>query len=314
MPKLFLRKEQVPEFVTALKGRHEIPVKFIYMDDGVYIWDRLVGDENYILGKIELEMLESNMKKILASLKKKVNLIDVGCGNGKKTVPFIKALSKNHKPVNYVALDISTEMLALAIKNIRNEIKDNLNTQTFVIDFEEGNFAQITDMLRKVYYETNFLTMLGNTIGNPFDKDRVLANLRESMTFSDYILIGIELIKNEDIEKILSHYKNDLVYEAGFFCLGKVGVKRTDGEIKVVYNKAKTQVEIYFIFGKNVITHFAHEKFTLKKGDKILLLISYKSTKDHLEMLLNKTGFKINLFMLNKSKDYALVLCQPKPL
>ncbi len=314
MEKLFLRKEQIPEFITALKGRHEIPLKFAYMDDGANNWDKIVENNDYLLGKIESGMIAQNMDKITTCVKKKVNLIDVGCGNGKKTIPFIEALSKTHKPTNYIALDISTEMLALAIKNISNEIKQNLNTQTFVIDFEEGNFAQITNMLRKVYYESNFLTMLGNTIGNPFDKDRVLSNLRESMTFNDHILIGIELVRGDDVGKILSHYRTAFVNKAVFFCLEKMGVKHSDGETKVIYNKAKSQVEIYFVFRKNTKVKFADEIFDFKNGDKILLAISYKSTKPQLEKLLSKTGFKINLFMTNKSNDYALVLCQPKPL
>ena len=150
MKEIFLSKDKLPEFVTALKGRKEIPIKFAYLREGAYNWSTLVGDKEYAIGNIETDLINKSVKKIIKTLGKKVfNLLDLGCGNGEKALMLINYMTKIHKPVNYVALDISTEMLSLAINNIKKSEKI-VNTQTFCLDFERGNFAQVTDMLRKV--------------------------------------------------------------------------------------------------------------------------------------------------------------------
>ncbi len=311
MPK-FITKEQIPEFVTAIKGRKEIPLKFVYLEEGAHNWDELVKDEKYGIGKAEIELIKTNISKILKFLKNgKFNMIDVGCGNGEKSEIFINKLSGSHKPVNYVAIDISREMLKMAIENIKRN--KNINTQTYCIDFERGNFAQITDTLRKVYYRNNFLLFLGNTMGNSSDMSRLLTNIRESMISSDLLLIGCATGKG-NYKSVLEHYDNNLVHKAAFFGLAKTGAKPKDGRFLTVYNKKKSRIEVYFVFGKDIKLKLDGENVKVKKGDKILIVISYRVTKDFIKTLLDRLGFKVLLFTRSKNKENALVLCKPKPI
>src|SRR3989344_1637685 len=115
-------------------------------------------------------------------------------------------------------------MIDLALKNIRKEIKnDNLKITSNIIDFEEGNFSDLTRTYRRSQCPNNFLLLLGNTVGNPFDKDRVLTNIRESMVLDDFLLVGMETADFENPQKIIDHYKQPIVVNFVFFCLEKLG-------------------------------------------------------------------------------------------
>ncbi|MBU2496917.1 MAG: L-histidine N(alpha)-methyltransferase [Nanoarchaeota archaeon] len=314
--KEFFRKEHIPELIMALKGRKEIPMKFEYIGkSGAENWDKLVQSKHYGVGLKELNLIKNNMNTITNSFEnKKFNLIDLGPGNGIKTIPFIEEFGKTHNLVNLAILDISEEMANLAVKNIKKKIKKNLKIKRYTIDFEEGNFAKITKELKKEDYPNNFLVLLGNTVGNQFDRYRVLLNIRGSMGLSDYLLIGLEMRREKDYEKIVKHYHVKEVYDTITTNLGKLGIDKNKGKIEIIYNKKKNQVEGKFVLAEDIIIKIEKEKFKFKRGDKILLMISYKATISDLRNLLAETGYKMIKYFVDKEKSYALVLCQPIPL
>ncbi len=134
------------------------------------------------------------------------------------------------------------------------------------------------------------------------------------MTSKDFILIGVELLENQNIEEILSHYKNEKLYKLPFNVLQKLGIKRTDGHFDIVFNEIKSQVEMRFVFDKKVVVEYADENIELKRDQAILLAISYKFTIEVLKNLLEETGFKVKSLILNGDKTYVLVLGQTRKL
>ena len=306
---------QIAEFITALKGRQEIPLKFEYLNKGAERWDKLVRSKMYGLGKIEIDLIRNNMSKIIASFSgKEMNLMDLGCGNGMKAVPFILELLKIYQIVNYLALDISQEMIDLALVNIKKIIHGKVNLQGVVVDFEAGNFADVTRQTKKSGHPHNLLLLLGHTLGNPPDKNRLLMNIRESMTMTDFLLIGVEYLDPSKIQETVSHYKNRLIYKTQFTGLEEIGIEMTDGDFEVRYNSRKNQIETYFVFRKKRTIIFHEEEIIFRKGDKILLMLSYKFTDRIIKNLLDDTSFKVVKTFLNEQGNYVLVLCKPKHL
>ena len=310
----FLQNEkQVSEFVTALKGRKEIPLKFVYLEAGAYNWDKIIEDRKYGLGKLENDLLRESLSGIYRAIgQRKYNLIDIGPGNGKKAVTFVNFFLKRYSPIYYWALDISREMLRLTLKNLRPLLGHKVVLDTDIADFEQGNFSQGSRKLRQEGYPRNLLFLLGNTIGNPFDRDRVLTNIRESMTLSDYLVIGLELADLTNIKRIITHYRQPVVKKFILFCLESMGIKSANGVIEVKFNRKKSQIEMRFRFKREVRVLFKGEVFCYSRGDCVLLLISYKSDRTKLERLLEKTGFRMRGFYTNASRSYGLILCQPK--
>lgn len=262
----FLKNDrQISELVMALKGRDEIPLKFEYLEEGASYWNDLMSSQEYKLGNTEINLISEHIKEIADHLNlNKISLIDIGCGSGIKGAIISQQLINLGMQINYAALDISESMLVGATEEIK-KIKDIHNVEFHKVDFEEGNFAYITNTLRKLHDCNNLLLLLGHTLGNPADKNRLLTNLRESMTSKDFILIGVALLENQNIEEILSHYKNEKLYKLLFNVLQKLGIERMNGHFEIVFNSDKSQVEMRLVFDKKVIIEYAGEKLNSKK-------------------------------------------------
>jgi len=307
----FGSSRQSSEFMTALNGRSEIPLKFEYLKDGSKKWDSLVKSKDYDLGFTESQLIKKYAPEVFLEIKNKVNLLDLGCGNGDKSIIFLNKIKYKRK---YIGLDISKSMLDLASQNISKKFPF-INLETHKIDFEEGNFAHITESLREKNYSTNFILFLGNTLGNVSDKSRVLSNIRESMTLNDYLLIGIELFDIKKTQNILNHYKGNRIWQDNIFnSLEYFGLKQSDGFFEVLFNKNKDQVEARFVLNKDKELKCGSRKIKLKKKNKILLMVSYKANPTSIQILLAETGFIIKRIFFNENEDYALILCKPSKL
>ncbi|MBS3142477.1 L-histidine N(alpha)-methyltransferase [Candidatus Woesearchaeota archaeon] len=305
----FFSPRQSSEFITAVRGRNEIPLKFEYLREGARRWDALVRSKGYSLGFTESEMLTKHAQDIINTFTSRFNVIDIGCGNGEKAQIILKGIS-GFRP-KYAALDISPEMLGLAENNITKELK-TLNAEFHTVDFEEGNFANITQHLREKNYPNNLFLFLGNTVGNVPDKSRILSNIRESMTVKDFLLIGIEMFDLSRIQDVLAHYHGNKVWRNIIFTtLEHCGLHQDDGAFEVTFNKNKSQVEARFILKTAKELKYGERTIRFRKGEKILLMISYKSTPKNIQILLAETGFMIHRLFLNEREDYALILCKP---
>ena len=308
---------QPQELLTALYGRGEIPFKLEYMGEGAEAWSRLAEAEEYDLGQNEFRLIRDSAKDIFAKIgRNKVNLLYLGCGTCFKAIPLVRAASKTHSPVNLCLLDISPTMLEIGKKKIAQKIKRNLLVETARIDFEGGNFAHVTSSLRKRFYRNNLLFFFGNTFGNLSDRTRILINFRESMAASDYLLIGVELVpnNNEELQNMLKRYRSEAVLAVFFNILKNLGVSRHGGRFIVSYNYLKSQVEWRFELSKDTAVRLGDEWVELRKGQKIFLGMSHKFTPAELKKLFKYAGFKVVLFVANKEKTFALVMGQPKGL
>jgi uncharacterized SAM-dependent methyltransferase len=302
------KEKQISELITALKGRNEIPLKFEYLDNGAENWRNLVQSDDYKIGKVESELIQNNIDNIFEIIgNNDVNVLDIGCGDGLDAIDFVKRTTKSYR---YFCFDISREMLDLAESNFNKTLKPQI--EKYEIDFEEGNFAQITRKIRQQYYKTNLLLLLGHTLGNPSDRNRVLANLRESMVSSDWLLLGIELMDGQLIKEIERHYNLKEVDEFILSVIEKLGIQKSFGHIVSAFNKKRNQMEFNFIFDRGATIKYSDEEVPFEKGEGILLAVSHKFTEDGLRDLLKNSGFLIRKFFLDKENNYCLVLCQPK--
>ena len=80
------------------------------------------------------------------------------------------------------------------------------------------------------------MVLLGSTLGNHFDPARVLANLRDSMTSSDYLLVGVELTNLSKVKRILKSYETVAAQELVTYVLEELDVPRTQYQYGVIWN------------------------------------------------------------------------------
>ena len=309
-------KRQEAEIITAIKGRGEVPLKYNYVSKkGAEAWNNIaiMRQDPKVRGinSIEGALLSNKASSFLAPYKdfKKINIIDIGCGNAYPVFPLMSRLNKNKVIVRYVPIDISETMIGMATKNVRKWFP-KVEIVPHIIDYELGHFSDIVYDLRKNGY-VNLLLFLGSTIGNASDRSRVLTNFRDSMTSEDYFIVGAELVNLAKVNKLIGHYTSKKIFNLVFSTLEYYGVKKTSVKYEIKFNYNLNQIEMLVKFIKNVKFKIGEEEIFLEKDDELLLGISVKFTDWSFAKLFSDVGFRIELFTSSPEKGYALTMCQP---
>ena len=142
-------------------------------------------------------LMKDNIKLILAAIgDSPVNIVDLGCGDGKKAAELFKEIKKK-KPslkLRYCPIDISGYMVGKAIDTFsRLDVDEIIEFQYNISDFE--NLENVTPLLRKGQYKKNLILLLGNTLGN-FEVNDLLYSIRSSMAKGDVFLVDTAVNDN----------------------------------------------------------------------------------------------------------------------
>lgn len=314
MKELSFSQKQEIELLISLSSSGEIPFKLAYLGDGAYFWDKISSQRaNYEDGihHMEQELLQKRLSSFLQSFpKKKINLVDLGCGNGTPCLPILREATQLGFDIEYIAMDISEEMLKIAEENIRKEFK-KLKIIKKVFDFEGGNFSEITYKLSQ-NGNPNFFIFLGNTLGNFSDPGRILSNFRDSMGTNDFLLIGTELENLAKVNLIAERYKNEKSVKDFLTNIPKkLGINEKDSDYTVVWNERKQQIEIKLDLKNNILININNEKVFLKKYEQILLARSIKYNEQSITKLIAESGFRNELLTTDRDRSYILTLVQP---
>lgn len=304
-------KRQEAELVTSIQGRGEVPLKFAYLGEGAENWHRIAkersgGGINYA----ETRLLLQRVRDFLGSFKKlqKVNIIDVGCGDGTPVFPVLDELKKQEINFRYVPLDISPEMLDIAEKNIKDKYKCEI--KKILLDFELGNFSDITYNL-KSDGSSNLLLFLGSTLGNFSDRNRVLTNIRDSMGSDDFLIVGVEMTNFSKIHKIIPHYTTKSVLDLIFTIPSKIGIAKNAIRYEAKWNEKESQVECWITLKKDQKVKVGSSSFKLEKDERILLARSIKFNEWTFTKLMSDVGFRTELLTTATDRGYVLSMVQP---
>jgi uncharacterized SAM-dependent methyltransferase len=252
----------------------------------------------------EIDLINEEMQNITSKISgESINIIDLGCGDGKKAVLFIDKLKGTAK-LRYCPIDISDYMVDKALKNIRKtDVEEVVKFQWNISDFE--NIENVSNLLRFGDFKKNFFLLLGNTLGN-FEINELLYEIRSSMKGGDFILIGNGL-DNRNEEDILKSYSNEKVNEFLIHIPLQLGLK--ENEVKFGTRFAHSRVELYYTILKERTIEFQNKKVIFNKGDQILVSVSYKYNKSDFMSFLNLYFDEVEV---NTSEDesYALALCK----
>ncbi len=299
-----LSESQERELITALVGRREIPLKLEYFGEGADRYTSFTHPAE-VGGESEFEIIKEHGKKIVGKLgNKHLNILDLGGGDGKKAAYFISFISNFIS--GYFPLDISRRMIEITEDTVKSTYP-NLTLEAFHEDFEQGNITSATYYLHRRYQRSNLILFLGNTVGNISDAHRVLVNIRESMTEEDFLLVGLAFFNPKNIP--LREYNNMGMINWLWSYPEKLGIEKKYAKIYCIWNETKRQVEFQLEFTTDWKKMLGGNLLQFGKGQKVLLGISRRFTKDNIFELFAKAGFKIEIFV--HDKDNALVLCRP---
>jgi len=252
----------------------------------------------------EVSLIKKHLKDFAKAIpSKSCNIVDLGCGNGKKAALFIDELGK-HLKIRYCPIDISSYMVSKAAKTIRElKIGEVLEFRWNISDFE--NLNNVTPLFRNQKFKNHFMMLLGNTLGN-FDREDILHGIKDSMNRGDILLIGNGIVnsKNKDWVK---DYKDEKINEWLVQIPQLLGFKKDEVEYDVRFNNSRVE-EVYIVKKDKTMKHLGRT-IDFKEGDIILAAISYKYSKEEFQRILSKFFNDVKIYT-DDEKTYALALCK----
>lgn len=263
-------------------------------------------DYNKAMFNTEIEMLKVFMKDISKEVINgdALNIIDIGCGDGKKAVPVINHLYDRVK-VRYCPIDISGYMVQKAIEKIKKLNKGEVvEFKWNISDFD--NLENVSSLLRDSEHRQNLFLFLGSTVSN-FDFHEVMYEIAEAMDKgSDYLLMGVALTSAK-VEDLVKSYYSPLVDNFLSKVLTEIGIRKEDIEMGVRYKNSR--VEIYYTIKKDIKLTFGDQAIYFLKGDNVLVAISYRFNEKDLKKSM-KMYFRDVTFYTNSDDSWALMLCK----
>lgn len=252
----------------------------------------------------EIDLINDNIEEIMEEIgEDPINIVDLGCGDGKKAVLFIEKL-KDRSKVRYCPIDISSYMVEKAISKVsKMDVKEVVTFQWNISDFE--NMENIAFLLRQGEYKRNFSLLLGNTLGN-FEINELLYEIRSSMKEGDLLLIGNGL-NNNNAEEVLKAYNNPSLDNLLSKTLTQIGFNLDN--LKYDARFRNSRIEMYYTIKEDCEISFLGRKVAFNSGDQIIVAVSYKYSEDDFKSFL-KMYFSKSEIYTSKDNSYAIALCK----
>ena len=284
-----------------------LPSKYIYDRQGSRLFQEIMELPEYYLTRIEVKILESRKKQICKEIEdKEFNLIELGCGDGKKTKILLEQFLREDNQFHYFPIDISEDSIAEFINSLRDEFP-GLKARGLVSDYFEGLYWLSAQNNRR-----NIVLFLGSNIGNftPIKAGGFLSSLWKALNKDDLVLIGFDLKKDTDMmvkayndeEGITSAFNKNLLIRINRELKGNFDLDQF--EFYATYDVVEGAIQSYLISKKKQEVFIGELKwlFSLKAQEPIHTESSYKYLVEEIEYMASKNNFEIveNFFDPNK--------------
>ena len=192
----------------VLAGLSERPKRldsrYFYDDRGSVLFSRIMELDEYYPTRCETAILTRHAGEIVSEMgERPLNLVDLGAGDGKKTVILLRALREAGLDVRFVPIDISEGAMRTLIDAVRAELP-GLTIEGLVSEYVDGvHYLGQDGSARR-----NLVLFLGSNIGN-FNRvgcRRFFRRIWSVLGDDDRFLVGFDLKK--DIEVLLAAYND----------------------------------------------------------------------------------------------------------
>lgn len=170
--------------------------KYFYDAEGSRIFEEITEQPEYYQTRAEFSILLERSKEIISRTGCQT-LIELGSGSSSKTRALLEALLQTSGPAKYVPFDVSESALEESGGRLVAEYPD-LEVHGYVGDFDKSLLGLLENEENGV--GGRLVLFLGGTIGNfaPEKRREFLATLREGLNSDDYLLIGVDLVKERE--------------------------------------------------------------------------------------------------------------------
>lgn len=280
----------------ALEGlrrqQKSLPCKYFYDARGSQLFEEICSLEEYYPTRTELGIMEECVAEMADALGRRVRLVELGAGSGRKTRLLIDALDE---PAAYLPVEISQAALEGCARRMRQQFGD-LEVLPVCADYTQ----EVDLPLPTAAFDDTAAYFPGSTIGN-FETDaaaRFLSRLARLVGTGGGLLIGVDLQKDRDV---LERAYNDERGVTAAFNLNLL--ERLNRELdadfdlegfhhRAVWNEDDGRIEMHLVSQRDQQATLAGESISFDDGEHITTEYSYKYTLDGFQALASRAGFE----------------------
>ena len=294
------------------KERKVLPSWLIFDSRGSEIFEEITKLENHHPSVCEFEIFHNHKQTIVDILSgESFQLIELGAGDGGKTLILLEQFLKSGMKIHYAPIDISEGAIKQLVDTLESKFRGTpIEVTGLAADYFQGVDALVRDQSKR-----NLVLFLGSTIGNQDypSARKFLRRLWDSLNEGDYVMTGFDLMKNP---KLLYRAYNDpegVFQKFNLHLLDRINQELGANFVKGNYvqqghyNEQSHAVEshVYSIQEQTVQIPALGKAFHFKAWEGMQTEHSYKYTMQEIEALAQDNGFEIVEHLFDAKKFFV---------
>ena len=288
-----------------------IPARWLYDDAGSQLFEDITQLPEYYPTRAETQILESRAHEFAAQIAKGCAVVEFGSGSSVKTPLLLRAIS----PAAYVPLDISGEFLRAAAADLAQQFPG------LPVHPVEADFMRTVELPAEVAELPKLGFFPGSTIGNMVARTAVdlLRSMRETLGVGAQLLIGMDLIKDEEVlvaayddaAGVTAEFNYNMIRRINRELGGGIPLDALSHEAR--WNDENARIEMHLVATEDLAFSVDGRGFAMKAGETIHTENSHKFNRRTSNMLLLAGGWEPQARWLDEKERFSLILAEAKP-
>jgi dimethylhistidine N-methyltransferase len=314
---LFVQRIDTPEerrreLAAGLMQRPaRVAPKFFYDRQGSALYEAICALDEYYLPRVEAALFDRHQREIAASLPRGAQWVDLGCGDGLKSLRWIDLLEVRR----YIGVDIAEPWLRGTLQRGRERFPA-VQFEGVVTDFTRG--LSLQSVLRPD--EPCVFFYPGSSIGNftPGEAVRLLREIRQHLQPADRLLIAADAPK--DRTTLVAAYDDPLGVTAAFNLnvlrvanreLGSDFDLRHFGH-RALFDEKQSRIEMHLVARHATKARLGEQgERRFEAGEAIVTEYSYKHKPEAFMQLLAEAGFGDVRHWSDEQRWYGVYVAAP---
>ncbi len=287
-----------------------IPARWLYDDAGSQLFEDITQLPEYYPTRAETEILANHGHDFARMIGPHRAVVEFGSGSSVKTPLLLEAID----PAAYVPLDIAGDFLRASSRELAAKFPG------LPVHPVEADFMRRVELPRAVESLPKLGFFPGSTIGNMVAPSAVdlLRTMRETLGVGAKLLIGMDLIKDEDV--LVAAYDDAAGVTADFNLNMMRRINRQlKGDIPVEHlchearwNDEHARIEMHLVASRTMVFTVAGKRFEMAAGETIHTENSHKFSRRTSYTLLLAGGWEPQARWLDSEERFSLLLAEAK--
>ena len=275
-----------------LRPHATIEPKYFYDARGCALYERICTLPEYYLPTVERGIFARYREAILRELPHAPQWIDLGCGDGRKSPDWVRAL----KARRYVGVDIARGALSATVARA---IRDYDETEALGIACDFSRSLDLRAVIAEMADRPAVFFYPGSSIGN-FPEPEAVALLRsvgDHLTPGGRLFLGVDLVKDRgaleaayaDAQGVTAAFNRNVLAVVNRVADADFVPDRW--EHQAVFDARAARIEMRLVARENQRVRIGDQRRGFARGDSILTEYSHKYTIEGFGALLASAGF-----------------------